>query len=154
MDEKTESNSKLIAMHDLHFYSDAWMSAITKPSLGAALGKMIGPNVEVHHSTMVRAPQNRVFLLRILLTFCVTSRDSTSSHPRPATRSICTRTNHFTPVRAHKQTADCWGRLFDTLLLITMQTKTCATPAHWFTSTTPTTRTVRSASSMAHTGAI
>ena len=52
MDEKTESNSKLIAMHDLHFYSDAWMSAITKPSLGAALGKMIGPNVEVHHSTM------------------------------------------------------------------------------------------------------
>lgn len=67
MDEKTEENSKLIAMHDLHHYSTAWMSAITKPSLGAALAKMIGGpefgtsengNVEVHHSTMhIKPPE-------------------------------------------------------------------------------------------------
>lgn len=64
MDAKTEQKSKLIAMHDLHHYSTAWMSAITKPTLGAAMAKMIGGpefgkfdeiedgNVEVHHSTM------------------------------------------------------------------------------------------------------
>jgi len=52
MDEKTEEKSQLIAMHDLHHYSDSWMTAITKPSVGEALGKMIGPNVEVHHSTI------------------------------------------------------------------------------------------------------
>jgi phytanoyl-CoA hydroxylase len=67
MDEKTEENSKLIAMHDLHHYSTAWMQAITKPSLGEALGKMIGGpefgtsddgNVEVHHSTMhIKPPE-------------------------------------------------------------------------------------------------
>ena len=52
MDEKTEERSKLIAMHDLHHYSQAWMAAVSKPSVGEALSKMIGPNVEVHHSTM------------------------------------------------------------------------------------------------------
>lgn len=70
MDEKTEEKSKLIAMHDLHHYSTAWMSAITKPALGAALAKMIGGpefgsgtheggNVEVHHSTMhIKPPES------------------------------------------------------------------------------------------------
>ena len=69
MDEQTEQKSKLIAMHDLHHYSKAWMSAITKPALGAALAKMIGGpefgsgthedgNVEVHHSTMhIKPPE-------------------------------------------------------------------------------------------------
>jgi phytanoyl-CoA hydroxylase len=58
MDEETEAKSKLVAMHDLHHYSDAWMNAITKKSVGEALGKMIGPNVEVHHSTMHIKPSS------------------------------------------------------------------------------------------------
>jgi phytanoyl-CoA hydroxylase len=56
MDEKTEAASQLVAMHDLHHYSRKWMEAITKPSVGEALGKMIGPNVEVHHSTIHNKP--------------------------------------------------------------------------------------------------
>ena len=32
------------------------MKAITKPELGAALGRLIGPAVEVHHSTMHTKP--------------------------------------------------------------------------------------------------
>lgn len=52
MDEQTEQKSKLVAMHDLHHYSDNWMKAITKPAVGEFIGRLIGPNVEVHHSTM------------------------------------------------------------------------------------------------------
>ena len=58
MDKSTERRSKLVAMHDLHFYSDAWMRAVTHPQLTAAIGALIGPEVELHHSTMhVKPPQ-------------------------------------------------------------------------------------------------
>jgi ectoine hydroxylase-related dioxygenase (phytanoyl-CoA dioxygenase family) len=52
MDEKTEAKSKLTAMHDLHFYSSAWMRAVTHPKLVAAMSDLLGPNVELHHSTL------------------------------------------------------------------------------------------------------
>ncbi len=52
MDEATEKSSKLTAMHDLHLYSRAWMHAVTHPSLTTAVAQLIGPNVELHHSTM------------------------------------------------------------------------------------------------------
>jgi ectoine hydroxylase-related dioxygenase (phytanoyl-CoA dioxygenase family) len=39
-------------MHDLHLYSRAWMHAVTHPSLTTAVAQLIGPNVELHHSTM------------------------------------------------------------------------------------------------------
>ena len=52
MDEATEKSSKLTAMHDLHLYSRAWMHAVTYPSLTTAVAQLIGPNVELHHSTM------------------------------------------------------------------------------------------------------
>ena len=52
MDEATEKASKLTAMHDLHFYSQAWMRAVTHPDLTEAVGDLLGPNVELHHSTM------------------------------------------------------------------------------------------------------
>lgn len=58
MDPETEQKSKLTAMHDLHLYSAAWMRAVTNAKLGAALGQLIGPAVEVHHSTMhIKPPQ-------------------------------------------------------------------------------------------------
>ena len=39
-------------------YSESWMAAITQPRLGAALGRLIGPDVEVHHSTMhIKPPE-------------------------------------------------------------------------------------------------
>jgi ectoine hydroxylase-related dioxygenase (phytanoyl-CoA dioxygenase family) len=52
MDETTEKSSKLTAMHDLHLYSRAWMHAVTHPDLTTAISQLIGPNVELHHSTM------------------------------------------------------------------------------------------------------
>lgn len=53
MDEKTEAASKLIAMHDLHFYSQPWLRCVTKPAIGRMMSQLLedGP-VEVHHSTM------------------------------------------------------------------------------------------------------
>lgn len=58
MDEQTEKKSKLVAMHDLYFYSENWMQAVTNPDLTAAMADLIGPDVELHHSTMhVKPPQ-------------------------------------------------------------------------------------------------
>jgi hypothetical protein len=58
MDPETEKQSKLTAMHDLHLYSGAWQRAVTHPRLAAALADLLGPNVELHHSTMhIKPPQ-------------------------------------------------------------------------------------------------
>lgn len=58
MDPETEKQSKLTAMHDLHFYSAAWCRAVTNPTLAEALSDILGPNVELHHSTMhIKPPQ-------------------------------------------------------------------------------------------------
>ena len=58
MDEETEKKSRLIAMHDLWFYSAPWMRAVTHPRLVGAMADLLGPNVELHHSTMhVKPPQ-------------------------------------------------------------------------------------------------
>jgi len=58
MDPETEKQSKLTAMHDLHFYSAAWCRAVTHPRLTAAVSDLLGPNVELHHSTMhIKPPQ-------------------------------------------------------------------------------------------------
>ncbi len=58
MDPETEKKSKLTAMHDLHFYSDAWMRAVTQPKLTACVADLIGPRVELHHSTLhIKPPQ-------------------------------------------------------------------------------------------------
>jgi ectoine hydroxylase-related dioxygenase (phytanoyl-CoA dioxygenase family) len=58
MDPETEKESKLTAMHDLHLYSTAWMRAVTNQRLAAAVGQLIGPAVELHHSTMhIKPPQ-------------------------------------------------------------------------------------------------
>jgi phytanoyl-CoA hydroxylase len=52
MDEATEKHSKLTAMHDLYFYSQAWSQAVTDPRLTGAVSDILGPNVELHHSTL------------------------------------------------------------------------------------------------------
>lgn len=58
MDEATESKSTLIAMHDLHFYSQAWMKAITQKRLCGIVGEILGGVAELHHSTMhVKPPE-------------------------------------------------------------------------------------------------
>ena len=58
MDPETEKKSQLTAMHDLHLYSAAWMRAVTNQKLAQALSQLIGPAVELHHSTMhIKPPQ-------------------------------------------------------------------------------------------------
>ena len=58
MDEETERKSQLVAMHDLWYYSSAWMRAVTNPRLVEAMTVLLGPDVELHHSTMhVKPPE-------------------------------------------------------------------------------------------------
>ncbi len=58
MDEETEQKSQLVAMHDLYFYSAAWMRAVTHERVVNAMTALLGPDVELHHSTMhVKPPE-------------------------------------------------------------------------------------------------
>lgn len=58
MDPETEKESKLTAMHDLHLYSAAWCRAVTQARLAQALSDLLGPDVELHHSTLhIKPPQ-------------------------------------------------------------------------------------------------
>ena len=58
MDPETERKSKLTAMHDLHLYSSAWCRAVTHPKLTEAMSELLGPDVELHHSTLhIKPPQ-------------------------------------------------------------------------------------------------
>lgn len=58
MDPETEKKSKLTHLHDLQFYSDAWMRAVSHPRLVEAVSDILGPNVELHHSTLhIKPPQ-------------------------------------------------------------------------------------------------
>lgn len=58
MDEETEKKSQLVAMHDLYFYSEAWMRAVTNERVVGAMTALLGPDVELHHSTMhVKPPE-------------------------------------------------------------------------------------------------
>ncbi len=56
MDEQTEAASKLIHLHDLQFYSDAWLQGVTKPNLVRAMVALLGENVELHHTTLHAKP--------------------------------------------------------------------------------------------------
>jgi phytanoyl-CoA hydroxylase len=58
MDAETEKKSQLIALHDLQFYSDVWARAMTKRALGGAIADLLGPAVELHHSTLhIKPPE-------------------------------------------------------------------------------------------------
>lgn len=58
MTPDVEKRSMLTHLHDLHFYSAAWCHAVTNPRLAAALVDLIGPNVELHHTTLhIKPPE-------------------------------------------------------------------------------------------------
>lgn len=59
MEPDVEKKSKLTAMHDLQFYSEPWLRAVTHPRLVEAVGGILGENVELHHSTLhIKPPQS------------------------------------------------------------------------------------------------
>jgi hypothetical protein len=59
MDAETEKKSKLIALHDLQYYSDVWARAVTNKKLAGAMADLLdGGPVELHHSTLhVKPPE-------------------------------------------------------------------------------------------------
>jgi hypothetical protein len=59
MDADTEKKSKLIALHDLQLYSDAWARAVCNRKLAGAMADLLdGGPVEFHHSTLhVKPPE-------------------------------------------------------------------------------------------------
>jgi len=58
MDADTEKRSQLTHLHDLHFYSEAWRRAVTQDALTEAMADLIGPNVELHHTTLhIKPPE-------------------------------------------------------------------------------------------------
>lgn len=57
-DENLDKKVKLTAMHDLHFYSEAWMKAVTNAKLATAISELLESSVELHHTTMhIKPPQ-------------------------------------------------------------------------------------------------
>lgn len=59
MDPETEKKSKLTYMHDLQFYSAVWMQAVVHHRLVEAVSDVLGPDVELHHSTLhIKPPQS------------------------------------------------------------------------------------------------
>lgn len=58
MDAETDQKSKLTSLHDLHFYSEAWCRALLSPRLTEAMAALLGPNVELHHTTLhIKPPE-------------------------------------------------------------------------------------------------
>ena len=56
MDEESEKKASLEAMHELHFYSQPWLAAVSNPQLVACLVQLLGPDIELHHSVMHNKP--------------------------------------------------------------------------------------------------
>src|SRR5919106_6944713 len=52
MSPDVEQRSMLTHLHDLHFYSEAWCRAVTNPRVASAMADLLGPNVELHHTTL------------------------------------------------------------------------------------------------------
>lgn len=52
MSPDVEQRSMLTHLHDLHFYSQAWCRAVTNPRLAEAMADLLGPDVELHHTTL------------------------------------------------------------------------------------------------------
>ncbi|MFC4597644.1 phytanoyl-CoA dioxygenase family protein [Cohnella hongkongensis] len=56
-----EQLKKLVlkGFHDVHYHDAAFMRAAIHPNMAAVLSKLIGPNVQLHHSKMlVKPPEN------------------------------------------------------------------------------------------------
>jgi ectoine hydroxylase-related dioxygenase (phytanoyl-CoA dioxygenase family) len=52
MSPDIEKRSMLTHLHDLHFYSEAWCKAVANHRLVEAMADLLGPNVELHHTTL------------------------------------------------------------------------------------------------------
>ncbi len=57
MSAEDDARTQLAAMHELQNYSEAFMRAVVNDRLTGAVADLIGPNVELHHTTLhAKAP--------------------------------------------------------------------------------------------------
>ncbi|MCC7263951.1 MAG: phytanoyl-CoA dioxygenase family protein [Candidatus Latescibacteria bacterium] len=56
MDEAQRQQAVLVAINDLHLHSARWQQAAAHPRLTAALAALLGPDVELHHTTLHAKP--------------------------------------------------------------------------------------------------
>lgn len=56
MDEETEKKSTLTVMFEFHVFSSAWTRAVTNPRLVECMTDLLGPDVELHQSTLHAKP--------------------------------------------------------------------------------------------------
>jgi ectoine hydroxylase-related dioxygenase (phytanoyl-CoA dioxygenase family) len=59
LDPDQREGTSLIHLHDLQFYSAAWERAVTDPRMVAPATDCLGPDVELHHSTLHAKPPDR-----------------------------------------------------------------------------------------------
>lgn len=58
MTAEEDERARLTHLHDLHFYSEAYMRAVMNDTLTGAVADLLGPNVELHHTTLhAKAPE-------------------------------------------------------------------------------------------------
>lgn len=56
MTEAERQRAKLVAINDMHLHSDLWNRATADPRLVDGLADLLGPNVELHHTTLHAKP--------------------------------------------------------------------------------------------------
>jgi hypothetical protein len=59
LDPDTREATSLVHLHDLQFYSAAWTNAVTDDRLVGPVTDMLGPDVELHHTTLHAKPPDR-----------------------------------------------------------------------------------------------
>ncbi|MBI2302702.1 MAG: phytanoyl-CoA dioxygenase family protein [Armatimonadetes bacterium] len=56
MDEETERRSTLVAANDFHIHDGAWLQAILDPAILDCVAQLLGPVIELHHTTLHHKP--------------------------------------------------------------------------------------------------
>ncbi len=56
MTEEERTEAKLVAMNDMHLYSDRWNRITGDPRIVDCVSDLIGPNLELHHTTLHAKP--------------------------------------------------------------------------------------------------
>lgn len=56
MTEEQRNAAALVALNDMHLHSDLWLRTACDPRLTGIVGDLIGPDVELHHTTLHAKP--------------------------------------------------------------------------------------------------
>ena len=59
LDPDEREATSLIHLHDLQFYSEPWARLVADPRMVAPVAQLIGPDVELHHTTLHAKPPEK-----------------------------------------------------------------------------------------------